>query len=84
MERWYRATGVATRTIVRALDVRLRYTGLEHLPRSGPVVLASNHVSYPDFLWIGLAAHQRDRWATIGSSAGAVVLGSRWGRNDGE
>ena len=63
MERWYRATGVATRTIVRALDVRLRYTGLEHLPRSGPVVLASNDVSYPDFLWIGLAAHERDRWA---------------------
>ena len=29
--------------------------GLEHLPRTGPVVLASNHVSYPDFLWIGLA-----------------------------
>ena len=50
MERWYRATGVATRTIVRALDVRLRYTGLENLPRSGPVVLAGNHVSYPDFL----------------------------------
>ena len=65
MERWYRATGVATRTIVRALDVRLRYTGLEHLPRSGPVVLASNHVSYPDFLWIGLAAHERDRWRAV-------------------
>jgi 1-acyl-sn-glycerol-3-phosphate acyltransferase len=63
MERWYRATGVVTRTIVRALDVRLRYSGLENLPRSGPVVLASNHVSYPDFLWIGLAAHERDRWA---------------------
>ena len=62
MERWYRATGVATRTIVRALDVRLRYGGLENLPRTGPVVLASNHVSYPDFLWIGLAAHERDRW----------------------
>ena len=62
MERWYRATGVATRTIVRALDVRLRYGGLENLPRTGPVVLASNHVSYPDFLWLGLAAHERDRW----------------------
>ena len=38
MERWFRATGVATRTIVRALDVRLQYP-------------------------IGLAAHERDRWA---------------------
>jgi 1-acyl-sn-glycerol-3-phosphate acyltransferase len=62
MERWYRATGVATRTLVRALDVRLHYAGLEHLPSTGPVVLASTHVSYPDFLWIGLAAHQRGRW----------------------
>jgi 1-acyl-sn-glycerol-3-phosphate acyltransferase len=62
MERWYRATGVATRLVVRALDVRLHYSGLENVPRTGPVVLASTHVSYPDFLWIGLAAHERDRW----------------------
>ena len=61
-ERWYRATGVATRALARALDVRLRFAGLEHLPRSGPVVLASTHGSYPDFLWIGLAAHERGRW----------------------
>ena len=62
MERWYRATGVATRLAVRALDVRLNYRGLEHLPASGPVVIAATHVSYPDFLWIGLAAHERGRW----------------------
>ena len=42
--------------------MRLRYSGLENVPRTGPVVLASTHVSYPDFLWIGLAAHERDRW----------------------
>jgi 1-acyl-sn-glycerol-3-phosphate acyltransferase len=62
MEGWYRLTGVATRTLVRALDVRLRYAGVEHVPRTGPLVLASNHASYPDFLWIGLAAHERGRW----------------------
>ncbi len=62
MERWYRATGVATRLAVRALDVRLHYSGLEHVPTSGPVVIAATHVSYPDFLWIGLAAHERGRW----------------------
>src|SRR5919112_5660741 len=62
MERWYRATGVATRTIVRALDVRLHYAGLENVPTTGPVVLAATHGSYPDFLWIGLAAHERGRW----------------------
>ena len=62
MERWYRATGVATRLAVRALDVRLRYQGLEHVPTSGPVVIAATHGSYPDFLWIGMAAHERGRW----------------------
>lgn len=61
-ERWYQATGVATRALARVLDVRLRYSGLEHVPTSGPVVLASTHGSYPDFLWIGLAAHERGRW----------------------
>nr|WP_228499291.1 lysophospholipid acyltransferase family protein [Nocardioides agariphilus] len=48
--------------LVRALDVRLHYSGLEHVPQTGPVVLASTHGSYPDFLWIGLAAHERGRW----------------------
>jgi 1-acyl-sn-glycerol-3-phosphate acyltransferase len=62
MEAWYRATGVATRVLKRALAVRLHATGLGHLPASGPVVLASTHGSYPDFLWIGLAAHERGRW----------------------
>jgi 1-acyl-sn-glycerol-3-phosphate acyltransferase len=61
-ERWYRATGVAVRALRRALDVRLHVTGLEHVPTEGPVVLASTHGSYPDFLWIGLAAYQRGRW----------------------
>jgi 1-acyl-sn-glycerol-3-phosphate acyltransferase len=62
VERWYRATGVATRLAVRALDIHLHYRGLEHLPTAGPVVIAATHVSYPDFLWIGLAAHERGRW----------------------
>ena len=62
MERWYRATGLATGTLVRALDVRLHFAGLEHVPGAGPVVLASTHASYPDFLWIGLAARERGRW----------------------
>jgi 1-acyl-sn-glycerol-3-phosphate acyltransferase len=61
-ERWYRATAVATRALVRALDVRLQFSGLEHVPQTGPVVLASTHGSYPDFVWIGMAAHERDRW----------------------
>ena len=40
----------------------MHVTGLEHLPRTGPVIIAATHGSYPDFLAIGLAAHQRGRW----------------------
>ena len=34
----------------------MRWTGEEHLPRTGPVVLAVTHVSYPDFVLIEKAA----------------------------
>jgi len=62
MERWYRVTGMATRLVVRVLDVRLHYAGLENVPTTGPVVIAATHVSYPDFLWVALAAHEQGRW----------------------
>ena len=41
----------------------LRWTteGLERIPASGPVILASNHVSYLDPLVIGMAADRRHR-----------------------
>ncbi|WP_275694264.1 1-acyl-sn-glycerol-3-phosphate acyltransferase [Nocardioides sp. CFH 31398] len=38
--------------LLRAWGVRVRVSGLEHLPASGPVVLAANHVSYPDFVLV--------------------------------
>jgi 1-acyl-sn-glycerol-3-phosphate acyltransferase len=61
-EPWYQATGWLTRLVRWALGIRLHVGGLEHLPRTGPVVIAANHISYPDFLFIGLAAHRRARW----------------------
>jgi len=42
--------------LLRALDLRLSVEGVEHIPALGPVVVASNHVSYLDFLLVGLAA----------------------------
>jgi 1-acyl-sn-glycerol-3-phosphate acyltransferase len=38
-----------------SIGLTVRSRGAEHLPRSGPVVLASTHVSFPDFLFVGEA-----------------------------
>ncbi len=48
--------------LLRALDVRVRVTGSEHVPLSGPVVLASTHISYLDFLLVEYAARPRGRF----------------------
>jgi 1-acyl-sn-glycerol-3-phosphate acyltransferase len=39
----------------RALGQRIEVTGVEHLPRSGPALLACNHVGYVDFVYGGVA-----------------------------
>ncbi len=44
-----------------ALGVKVRVQGGEHLPRSGGAVLASNHVSYLDFIFAGYAARPSNR-----------------------
>ncbi|WP_134767007.1 lysophospholipid acyltransferase family protein [Nocardioides sp. 1609] len=49
----YRAAIVAGKLVFAALGLRVRVEGAERLPASGPVVLASNHVSFPDFLFVG-------------------------------
>jgi 1-acyl-sn-glycerol-3-phosphate acyltransferase len=46
----------AGRLLLRALGIRLTVEGTEHVPRSGPVLLASNHVSFLDFVLVGRAA----------------------------
>jgi 1-acyl-sn-glycerol-3-phosphate acyltransferase len=39
----------------RILDMSIDITGKEHLPATGGAVLAMNHVSYADFVFVGLA-----------------------------
>lgn len=39
----------------RLLDLDVRSFGHEHIPVSGPAILASNHVSYLDFCFVALA-----------------------------
>ncbi|MBF4162447.1 lysophospholipid acyltransferase family protein [Nocardioides acrostichi] len=61
-EGWYRATIGLGRVLLRGLDLTVRAEGLERLPASGPVLLASNHVSFPDFVFVGEAALRRGRY----------------------
>jgi len=49
------------KTMFRALDLRIEVDGAEHIPTVGGAVLASNHVSYLDFIFCGLAAQPAKR-----------------------
>ena len=61
MERWYGLTTALGRVALRGLDITTRWRGEHHLPANGPALLASVHVSYPDFLFIGKAGLHRGR-----------------------
>ena len=45
----------------RALGQDISISGLEHIPASGPALLAVNHVGYVDFIYGGLAANPSGR-----------------------
>jgi 1-acyl-sn-glycerol-3-phosphate acyltransferase len=45
----------------RVMDWKVSIEGAEYVPLDGPAVIASNHLSHLDFLFIGLAARQRRR-----------------------
>ncbi len=50
----YSVVNAAVVGVFRLLGVRCSVQGEEHLPRQGGAVLASNHVSYLDFTFVGL------------------------------
>jgi 1-acyl-sn-glycerol-3-phosphate acyltransferase len=49
------------RVVFKALNIRVRLEGADRIPRTGGAVLVSNHVSYLDFIFAGLAAHPARR-----------------------
>lgn len=51
----YRVGSRAFEAGFKAMAIDLRSSGHEHLPASGPAVLATNHVSYVDFCFVMLA-----------------------------
>lgn len=52
---------VTAKTLFRALGMKFQTSGTEHIPRQGGAILASNHVSYVDFIFNGLAAQPSKR-----------------------
>jgi 1-acyl-sn-glycerol-3-phosphate acyltransferase len=48
-------------TLFRLLGFRFDLRGIDNIPLTGGAVLASNHVSYFDFMFVGLAAHRRKK-----------------------
>jgi 1-acyl-sn-glycerol-3-phosphate acyltransferase len=52
---------VAAKTGFRVIGNRFRMTGTEHVPTSGGVLLAYNHIGYVDFVYGGLAAQPSKR-----------------------
>lgn len=51
----------ACKTMFRVLDLRITVEGGHHVPRTGGAVMASNHVSYLDFIFCGLGAQDSNR-----------------------
>jgi 1-acyl-sn-glycerol-3-phosphate acyltransferase len=58
----YRFVNALGRVVLRGLDVQVHWTGAEHVPSSGPVILAATHVSYPDFVFVERVAAERGRY----------------------
>ncbi len=57
----YTAIIKAAKTGFRALGQQIDITGLEHLPRTGPALLAVNHIGYVDFIYGGVAPERIGR-----------------------
>lgn len=73
MELAYGLVNSVGRGVLRSLAVDVRTHGLEHLPRRGPVILASTHGSYLDFVVLEKAAIQRDRYVRFMTRSDAWV-----------
>lgn len=60
-DRTYRAVVRLIALGFRLLGLRITVHGAEHLPATGPAVLAANHTGFLDFTFVGYAARERGR-----------------------
>jgi 1-acyl-sn-glycerol-3-phosphate acyltransferase len=61
METVYPPVIAAARSLIRAMTWQVRVSGEEHIPAEGAAVLASNHIGYLDFIFIGYGALPKKR-----------------------
>ncbi|HXJ62694.1 MAG TPA: lysophospholipid acyltransferase family protein [Actinomycetota bacterium] len=61
MELVYRPVVGAALATFRVMGWDVRTTGTEHIPTTGPAVIAANHIGYLDFVFLGMGAHRRGR-----------------------
>ncbi|GAA2736037.1 lysophospholipid acyltransferase family protein [Pedococcus aerophilus] len=57
----YRLVIRACHVLFRALGLRISIVGADRLPSTGPVVVAANHSSFIDFMFVGEAARSQGR-----------------------
>jgi 1-acyl-sn-glycerol-3-phosphate acyltransferase len=57
----YMAVAVTVKTQHALLGRTLHVAGLQHLPRTGPVIVACNHISYADPVILGMAVERAGR-----------------------
>ncbi len=70
---WRLASVIVIRLVVRAL-LRTKWGGREHVPRSGGVILAVNHLSYLDFAPDGVFIHACGRYPVFMIKSSAFEL----------
>ena len=46
----------------KLLSLKVRVEGAHHVPRTGPAVMASNHISHLDFIFVGFGARSSRRY----------------------
>lgn len=59
------------KAVWKGLDIKFEFKGQENLPKKGGAVLASNHISYLDFAFIGTGALHLKRYIRFMAKKGA-------------
>ncbi|BCO33743.1 1-acyl-sn-glycerol-3-phosphate acyltransferase [Mycobacterium heckeshornense] len=61
MEPVFRTLEIAAKAVIKVWGSQIAYENLQNIPQTGGAVIAINHTSYVDWLFAGLAVHQRGR-----------------------